>query len=187
LYVLTFPGANRTFVYDLRQNHWTGEWGNWHSASGTYRRFRANAYCYAERWNMHLVGDKSDGYVYNLSNEKFTDGASDVIRSTRKTGFITHGTSNRKRCKRIRLRLKRGVATDAVPSPTMQVRWREQGRAWTPTYSLNVSLGAVGQHELYVELTQCGSYRARQYEFIHSDATEWILMSGQELVEVMER
>ncbi len=188
LYVLTFPSANKTFVYYLKQNQWL-EWGNWHAASGIYRRFRPTAYCYAEKWNMHLVGDYY-GKVYELSSDYFADGPGtgnddEPIRSLRRTGFITHGTGNRKRCHKIRLRLKRGAANDDVPTPVMQVRWREQGRAWSPTYSTSVSLGEVGQHEIYVTLNQCGSYRARQYEFIHSDATEWILMSGEELVEVM--
>jgi hypothetical protein len=185
LYVLTFPSANRTFVYDLKQRQWL-EWGNWHSASAQYLRFKGNAYCYAQKWNFHLVGDKDNGKIYKLTKSAFDDDGS-TIRSVRRTGFITHGTGNLKRCKRIRLRLKRGVATDAVPAPTMQVRWREQGQVWSPTYSLDVSLGAVGQHELFVHLTQCGSYRARQYEFIHSDATDWILMSGEEEVEIRDR
>lgn len=195
LYVLTFPSANRTFVYDLKQNHWL-EWGNWYPQTATYRRFRGQSYCYAEKWNKHLVGDCTLGAIYELDSNTFTDSRTtepdvevdpDIIRSSRLTGFITHDTGNRKRCKRIRLRLKRGAANADVAAPIMQVRWREQGRAWTPTYSLDVSLGAVGQHEIFVEMTQCGTYRARQYEFIHSDATEWILMGGQELVEIMDR
>jgi hypothetical protein len=183
LYVLTFPTANKTFVYDLTQNHWM-EWGNWDTESGTYRRFRGNCYTYATRWGLHLVGDWSNGTVYNLSKDCFEDN-DEVLRSLRRTGFITQGTGNKKRCKRIRLKLKRSVATPGVTSPVMQVRWREQGGAWTPTKT--TSLGQDGDHFVYVTLTQCGTYRARQYEFIHSDNTAWTLMSAEEQVEILDR
>jgi hypothetical protein len=185
LYVLTFPLANRTLVYNLKSGAWQ-EWGQWNSAQGVYQRFRGQSYCYAAKLNLHLWGDRSNGIIYKMNRSTFDDGGA-AVRSVRRTGFITHGTLSLKRCKRIRLRIKRGVATDAVPNPTMQVRWREQGGAWGNTHTLNVSLGAVGQHDLMVELRLCGSYRARQYEFIHSDATDWVLMGGEEEVEVATR
>jgi hypothetical protein len=183
LYVLTFPLSNRTFVYDLKQNSWT-EWGQWDSQSSSYLRFLGNAYAYSPAWNLHLVGDKANGKVYTLSDAAFTDNDS-TLRSLRRTGYITHGSSVRKRCKALRLRLKRSVATGTVPSPTMRVRWREANGAWSIEHP--VSLGEVGQHEVFMTLHQCGSYRARQYEFSHSDATSWILMGVDEDVELLVR
>lgn len=186
LYVLTFPLANRTFIYDIDQDSWVAEWGAWNVGTGTYDRFRGNCYAYSPKWNYHLVGDKANGNVYKLTKNVFEDGG-DVLRTVRRTGFITHGTGNLKRCNALRLRLKRGVATGSVPNPTMTVRWREQGGSWSPSYQFDVALGVVGQHDLFVVRKQCGSYRARQYEFAHSDATDWILMGGEEDVEVKVR
>lgn len=185
LYVLTFPLANKTYVYDLKREFWT-EWGNWDSGSATYLRFRGNSYCYAKAWNYHLVGDRSNGKIYRFERGTYQDNAT-TLRSLRRTGFITHGTSNLKRCKRIRLRLKRGTATGPVPNPTMVVRWRERGDTWSNAHTANVTLGAVGVHDLYVDIRQCGTYRARQYEFYHADATDWILMGGEEEFEVTNR
>ena len=183
LYVLTFPTANRTFVYDLKQNAWY-EWGNWDTANGIYNRFRGASYVYSPKWNFHLVGDKANGKIYKLSDDEFEDNG-DVLRSIRRTGFVTHNTSARKRCKALRFRLKRSVATGSVASPGMQVRWRDDGGAWGVTRTID--LGAVGDNVLHVTIYQCGTYRTRQYEFIHSDATSWILMGVDEDIDVRER
>lgn len=185
-YVLTFPLANRTFVYDIDQDAWIAEWGQWNTGTGVYDRFRGNCYAYSPKWNFHLVGDRTNGRIYKLTKNVFTDSGA-VLRSIRRTGFITHETGNLKKCKALRLRLKRGVATGGVPNPTMTVRWREQGGSWSPSFQFNMSLGAVGEHDVYVIKKQCGTYRARQYEFAHSDDTDWILMSGEEDVEVKDR
>ena len=183
LYVLTFPLANRTFVYNIKQNDWT-EWGEWNATNGEYLRFRGNSYCYATKWNKHLVGDKTSGNIYSLNRDYHYDVGS-TLRSMRRTGFITHGTGNKKHCRELRFRLKRSVATSATPAPLMSVKWRNDSGAWEPTRL--VSLGEAGQHELMVSLKQCGDYRTRQYEFSHADNTDWILMSGEENVEVRVR
>ena len=183
LYVLTFPLANRTFVYNIKQNDWT-EWGQWDDVTGVYNRFRGSAYCYAPKWNLHLVGDHSNGNIYALDRTQHYDNGS-VIRSSRRTGFISHGTGNKKHCRELRLRLKRSVATQATQAPLMSVKWRNDHGAWGPTKLM--SLGQIGDHELMVSLKQCGDYRTRQYEFSHSDNTDWILMSGEEDVEVRKR
>jgi len=81
--------------------------------------------------------------------------------------------------------MKRSTATSTVTHPTMMMRWREKNGPWSNTRRL--SLGEVGQHDLWVELTQLGMYRSRQYEFIHSDDTDWILADGKEDVDVMLR
>ncbi len=183
LYILTFPGANRTFVYDLKQNDWF-EWGAWNTTTGIYDRFRGSSFTYSPKWNFHLVGDKANGKIYKLTKDVVEDAGS-VIRSSRRTGFITHNTSAKKRCKALRIRLKRNAATATDPAPVMQVRWRNDGGAWGTSRS--VSLGVAGDDDLFVTLNQLGSYRTRQYEFSHSDSSDWILMGADEDVDVRVR
>jgi hypothetical protein len=182
-YVLTFPTANRTFVYNIVQNDWS-EWGKWDTDQGIYRRFIGNSYAFAKQWGFHVVGDFSTGKLYKLTRDVFTDNGS-IIRSIRRTGFITHNTSMMKRSSRLRLRLRKGVANSDVASPVMLVRWREKNGAWSNMHEL--SLGEVGEHDVWLELRQLGMYHARQYEFIHSDATDWVLADGEEYIDVMTR
>lgn len=182
LWVLSFPLANRTFVYNIKQNDWS-EWGQWDTENAVYRRFIGHTYAYAKAWGFHVVGDYRNGMLYKLTRGVYRDNDEDIVRSVRRTGYITHGTANMKRANTIRLRLKKGVANATVSSPVMMVRWRNKGGAWSALRE--VSLGEVGQHEVFVELRNLGMYRARQYEFIHTDNSDWILADGQENVDVM--
>jgi hypothetical protein len=182
-YVLTFPTANRTYVYNLTQNDWC-EWGFWDVNTAQYRRYIGNSYAFAKQWGFHVVGDYATGKLYKMTREVFTDNG-DIIRSIRRTGFITHNTSLLKRSTRIRLRLRRGVANSTVASPKMLMRWREKNGAWSNMREL--SLGEVGQHDVWLETRLLGMYHARQYEFIHSDATDWVLADGEEYIDVMTR
>ncbi len=69
LYVLNLPTANRTFVYDLEEQFWT-EW-----------RYNNNvlpfvAYCDAN--GINLVQHATNGNIYKLDAEVFTDFDSDI-------------------------------------------------------------------------------------------------------------
>ncbi len=183
VWIMNFPLANRTFVYNINQNDWS-EWGAWDTETGVYKRFPGHSYAYAKPWGFHVVGDYRNGKLYKLKRSTFTYNG-DIIRSVRRTGFITHGTTNRKRSKRVRVRLKRSTANSSVSAPVMTVRWREKNGPWSN--ERQVSLGRVGQHDVWVELQQLGMYQSRQYEFVHSDATDWILADAKEDIEVMSR
>lgn len=183
MWVMSFPLANRTFVYNIAQDDWC-EWGAWDADTASYKRFIGRSYAFAKNWGFHVVGDFRNGMLYKLTRAVHNDNGA-VVRSVRRTGFITHGTSNYKRSKRVRLRMKRSTATSSVANPTMMIRWREKNGPWSNTRRL--SLGQVGQHDIWVEMTQLGMYRSRQYEFIHSDNTDWILADGKEDIDVMTR
>lgn len=179
LYVLTFPNANRTFVYHVERNAWT-EWGYWNTNTATYLSFRGNCYAYSPLWNQHMIGDRSNGKVYLMSASTYNDGGDD-IRSFRRTGFRTHNTYGWKRASQIRVRLKRGDGLSGGTAPKMIVRWRDNGGGFGNDHVM--SLGAVGNREYIARLHKLGRYRTRQYEFIHSDTSPWILMDGEEDIE----
>lgn len=183
LYVISFPLAGKTLAYNFLKGTWT-QWGYWNSAIADYQRYRGHTYCYARAWNKHLVGDHSNGLIYTASRDLFDDNGS-AMRSYRRTGFMDHGTSQKKRCRQLRIRCKRGVATASVAAPVMAVRWRDTNGAWGNEHQ--VSLGAVGDHFFEGVINRLGEYRARQYEFIHSDATDWILMGARALIELGPR
>jgi hypothetical protein len=49
------------------------------------------------------------------------------------------------------------------------------------------SLGQVGQHEQTADWFRNGIYKTVQYEFVHSDDSDFILISAQEDVEALGR
>ena len=63
-YVLTFPYGNKTFVYDFT----TKFWYEWRTGEG---RWRPN--CYVKYSGKHLVGDYTNGKIYELSQTTYAD------------------------------------------------------------------------------------------------------------------
>lgn len=176
LYVTSFPSARTTLIYNYQKDGWA-EWGYWNTDSSTYEAFRGNCYAYAKIWNMHLVGDRANGKIYRMSKSLYTDDGN-PIRTLRRTGFISHGTSALKSSHEIVLRLKRGQGSSAVTNPVMTLRFRNHNGAWSNERQL--SLGAVGDHYLEARTHRLGEYRYRQYELCHTDATDFILVDAQE-------
>lgn len=182
LYVLNFPNAGETLVFNYLTQHWH-KWGYWNAGQGRYDRYRGMVYCYAKAWNMHLVGDHSQGTIYKLSRSVFTDNGN-PIRSLLRTGHVSHGISADKISDCVRLRVKRGMGSSQVENPQIVMRRRVNNRAnWGNERAR--SLGRVGQHYPFIAWKGNGLYKTCQYEFVHSDNTDLVIMGAQELVTVL--
>ena len=174
-YILNFPTENATWVYDIKESIWT-KWGEWSSGSATYNAFPIVASCYAKAWNKHLfIG--TDGIVYQFSRDVYQD-AGEEIRTLIRTGWINHGTSRRKRCKQLYVKVKAYRPADT----TLLMRWRDDGRPeWSPY--LNLPLEATSEQTHYAKLNRFGIYRSRQYEFVLTDNSDLALMGLLEEIE----
>lgn len=75
-YVLTFPTADRTWVYDLETKLWH-EW-LWTDDQGAEHRHRAN--CQAFAYGINLVGDWQNGQIYALDVTNITDAGAAIVR-----------------------------------------------------------------------------------------------------------
>jgi hypothetical protein len=75
-YVVTFPLADKTWVYDVTTQQWH-EW-NWMDTQGVFHRTRANTYCQA--FGLHLVGDWQNGNIYSLDVNNGTDNGAPIRR-----------------------------------------------------------------------------------------------------------
>lgn len=179
LYVLNFPTAGQTLVYNYATQQWH-KWGYWVQDKGLYQRFRGQSYSYAKAWNQHLVGDRVNGIIYTASRQTWTDNGN-PIRSLLRTGHISHGLHADKQSDVLRLHCKRGFGTNALPNPQVMMRRRINNRAqWG--HERWRSLGMAGQHFPYIDWKRNGQYRTCQYEFSHADNTDWVVMGAQELV-----
>ncbi|GAG38816.1 unnamed protein product, partial [marine sediment metagenome] len=157
-YVLSFKKEDKTLVYDYENKGWT-EWGEWDASLGDHRRFKGNSYTYASAWRKHLVGDKSNGKIYELDSEIYQDDG-EPIRFFRRSQHINHGTDQRKRSREILIKVKT-VVSDGVPD--LIVRWRDNGgTTWSNDHIIN--LNKVGAGEFIARMHQLGMYRTRQYE-----------------------
>jgi hypothetical protein len=178
-YVLTFPAANKTLVYDYARDEWAGEWGYWEN--NEYGRWRGNCCLYIPKWNKHLVGDYENGKIYEISPDVYQDDGN-IIRSMWRTGNIDHGTSMKKRSLELRIRARRGLGDINSVAPTLMIRWRDDGnKAWGNTRNLN--MGLAGDTEFYIRLHRLGAYRSRQYEISCTDNIPIGIVSVEENIE----
>jgi len=101
-----FPESNKSYVHDLENDGWY-QWCFWNQGTTSYDRFLGDSYCYAEDWNMHLVGDRRNGNIYSMGSNYYSDNG-DTIRLLKRTGWIEHDDWGRKRSREIRFKIKRG-------------------------------------------------------------------------------
>jgi len=75
-YVLTFPSANKTWCYDAATQMWH-ERAYRDTTTGNLGRHRSN--CCAFFGGVHVVGDYSDGRIYALDPDYFTDDGDPLV------------------------------------------------------------------------------------------------------------
>lgn len=180
LYALNFPSVGETLVYNYLSQQWH-KWGYWDSSTGAYQRFRGNAYCYARSFNLHLIGDHSNGKIYKASRAVYTDNGN-PIRSMLRTGHISHGYGGEKQSDIVRVHCKRGVGNSAVENPQLMMRRRVNSRAQFGNERWK-SLGRAGKHYPFIDWGPNGTYKTCQYEFVHSDNSDLVIMGAKEYVE----
>lgn len=79
-YVLYFPTANATWVYDVATGMWHQR-GYWNAMTGLFTAHRSQ--CHTFCFGKHLVGDWATGNVYNMSIS-LVDDAGNLIRRVRR-------------------------------------------------------------------------------------------------------
>jgi hypothetical protein len=89
-YVLTFPTADATWVYDATTSIKLGRpcWhqrASWNANTGTFHRDRGN--CFMNLQNLRLVGDFQNGQIHRLSRTVYDD-AGNILKSVRRAPII---------------------------------------------------------------------------------------------------
>ena len=167
-YVLTFPSAKQTWAYDFKTDTWS-QWSEWDSTTATHLAFNGKFGIYAKDWNRHYVLGANGG-LYELSRSVYSDNGT-PIRSSVRTGWIDHGSWDRKRCEQLIIKCKGYLDDDAL----LLMRTRDDGRPeWSNYTEFNLKAGE--QNESLIMLNRMGIYRSRQFEFIMTDANNLALL-----------
>jgi hypothetical protein len=130
---------------------------------------------YAKSWNKHvMLGD--NGVLYEASRSAYDDDGT-PIRASIRTGWVDHGTWDRKRSDQLIIKLK-GTLNSTVTTKIL-LRWRSDGfQEWSIPLELEIQAGAQNDH--FCKLNRMGLYRSRQYEFIMTDAADLALTGFEE-------
>jgi hypothetical protein len=135
-YVLTFPSANATFVYDASTLMWH-ERSSWTGSPYAIGRHVGN--CYACFNGLHLVGDYGNGNIYQMKTGAYTDNGQPLVSMrTAQMLFDTQGFEP-VAIHRLIVDAEMGVGGSAALS------WSDDGgHTWSNEHP--ASLGALGQY-----------------------------------------
>lgn len=175
-FVLNFPSANRTLVWDDTVSLWH-ERGDWDVARNQFNVDRPRVH--TSIYNQHLVGDRTSGAVYTMSTDLSTDADGDGIRRLRRTaGTQREQMPVRYDALRVFLEPGLGLQSGQGANPTITLRYSDDGgKTWSN--ELDRAAGAVGQYRYVVEWNRLGRSRyPRVWEVVMSDPIPWRLLGG---------
>jgi hypothetical protein len=156
-YVLSFPTAGKTWVYDDATDLWHERM--WLDANGVPGRHRAN--CHAFIHGKNVVGDYQNGKLYALEPETYTDDGAPIqrIRS------FPHIRNDAKRMNYTMFQadLDVGAELDPAGDPMISLRYSDtKGKTWSN--ALVHSMGKLGQFNMQAQYRRLGTSRDKIFE-----------------------
>lgn len=170
-----FPAANRSWLYHE-------ESGSWFQLSSGIdnRRHRGQAHLFI--YGKNLIQDHSNGNLYELDFDTFTDNG-EVVQRKRSTATIHAGLFGEPGKEiffdKVEFVIETGVgvATGQGSDPQLMVRFTDDGGR---TFSAEqwVPVGAGGEYRTLVELFEQGRAVSRIYELAYSEPTRFSLIDA---------
>jgi hypothetical protein len=156
-YVVTFPTANKTWVYDLSNQQWN-EW-NYVDNDGNFNRHRSN--CFAFGYGKLIVGDWENGNLYAIDQDNYTDNGQ-VITRVRTFYHMEDDGSNRVRYRSLILEMESGNGYNNEEI-NVGLKWSDnRGKTYgNPVFQ---SLGSEGEYITIMQWNRLGMARDRVFE-----------------------
>lgn len=181
-YVLNFPTANTTWVYDVATSVWH-ERAGW--SADSFTRHRGN--CQMFFANDVVIGDYLNGNLYAYDQRVYDDGG-EIQKWLRSWRALPTGDNNLRRTTQHSLQLdcETGVGIDGLgqgSNPQVMLRWSDDGgHTWSNEHWK--SMGAIGQYgyrTIWRRLGMTLKIRDRVYEISGTDPVKIAIM-GAELI-----
>jgi Phage stabilisation protein len=175
-YVLTFPSANRTFLYDGSTNIWSEQ----QTGTGLIGRYNSNQ---SVIFNGQVyVSDATTGNIYQLSDESFTDSGTPIMRLIQTRLIEDQG--NVLSIDEIFSDLETGVGLQSGQGSNPQIMVsvsKDGGRTFGNERLMNV--GAVGQYVgPRATLRRFGSSRGFVFRFRMTDPVKFAMVYGAAVI-----
>src|SRR5208282_2479206 len=172
-YVLTFPTADQTWVYDATSSALMQK-AAWHQRlsfdpiAGVYHRHRSN--CFINFGDLRLVGDYQSGQIHQMSRSYYTD-AGNPLRAQRRVKHVWK-KAERTRVSQSSLQIEFtpgvGLSTGQGQSPQAMLRWSNDGGfSWSNEHWR--SIGRQGETKNRAKWNRLGRARDRVFEVNFSD------------------
>jgi hypothetical protein len=180
-YVLIFPSANTTWVYDVATQAWHERAG---FANGQFTRHRSN--CQMAFNNQIVVGDFQNGNIYAFDLEDYSDNGQ-IQKWLRTWRALPTGQNNFKRTAQhsLQLNCESGVGLNLGQgsNPQVMLRWSDDGgHTWSNEHWAPIGqIGAYGRRTFWRRLGMTLKLRDRVYELSGTDPVKIAIM-GAELI-----
>jgi len=179
-YVLSFPTAGKTWVYDVSTQVWHERAG---FENGEFVRHRSN--CQMSFNNEIIVGDYEDGRLYAFDLDVYADDTA-IQKWLRSWRAIPTGQNNLKRTAQHMLQLDCesgvGLNTGQGSDPQVSLRWSDDGgHTWSNYHARTMGkIGEFGNRVIWRRLGMTLKLRDRVYEASGTDPVK-IAILGAEL------
>jgi len=173
VYVISFPTLQLTWCYDIA----TQMWHKWLYTNnlGQYERCRGN--CSAVFQGYVLVGDYSNGKIYKLERNIYTDDGQHVKR-LRRAPHLTVDLQ-RQYFEELQLQFQPGVglSTGQGEDPQAMLRWSSDGGStWSSEHW--TTIGKIGKYTNRAIWRRLGTARDRIFEVSVSDPVKAVIVSA---------
>jgi len=180
-YVINFPSAGKTWVYDIVTQSWH-ERAGW--VNGLFTRHRSN--CQMSFNNEIIVGDYENGNLYAFDLDVNSDNGA-IQKWLRSWRALPSGTNNLKRTAQhsLQLNCETGVGLNLGQGsdPEVMMRWSDDGgHTWSNEHWTKMGkIGAFGYRAFWRRLGMTLKLRDRVYEVSGTDPVK-IAIVGAELI-----
>lgn len=156
-YVINFPAADKTWVYDLSTEQWHERASI--DADGNLHRHRSN--CCVFYNDQHIVGDFANGNFYALDPNQYTDNGTAIPRIRSFPHLVDDGNRVMYRQFIADMEVGNGMGNNArVP---LFLRWSDtRGASWSN--AIKEDLGSEGEYLRSVQFQRLGMARDRVFE-----------------------
>jgi hypothetical protein len=177
-YVLTFPTAGKTHVYDVASNLWF-DW-NWrHPDTNVLTRWRPS--CHAFFAGKHLVGDFENGKVYSLDLDTYSDDGDPILRLRATQALESEQGRITVDSLQVDMETGVGLSTGQGSAPLLMMRYsKDGGHTWsnTQTSSLGISVGGTGDYDARAIYRRLGQGRNWVFEVSMTDPCKFAIFGG---------
>ena len=172
-YVLTFPTANWTIVFDTYSQQWHERSLYISGDPFTVNRHVGNSYEYFD--GKHLIGDyRANGKIYHMDSGYYDDNGVDLV-SFRTTQYLQDNEELRNIFfSKLQIDMETGVGEGVVAAPRAVLSWSDDGgRSWV---SDRVGImGRTGEYAARVIWRRLGRSRARVFRLTISDPVKRVI------------
>lgn len=174
-YVLTFPTADATWVYDVASNTWhERQWRDPNTAAA--HRWRPN--CHAFVAGEHLVGDFENGKLYTLDLDTCTDNGDPILR-LRTTQCMDSPGGERMFYQSLQVDMEAGVGAVDGDEPLLMLRYsNDGGHTWSNQQTRSAGVGNAGEYGKRVKFGPTGSGRNRVWEISMTAAVKFAVFGA---------